>query len=523
VNKNDLKRFVQTVVLALTVTAVLSACATPPNTGEPNFEIQLLSGRSLQIVQGSSTDFQVRLNRDRFTDPITVTASELPAGVTAGAVTTTGSVATLRFLAADDAVQGDTKSVTIFATAGSKTSEAVTTALSVRGAPGALDTTFGGGRVTFAGATGRRSAALTPDNRIILVGSILNDTETSLVRLTADGKRDASFPTRVFKLAARRTFIGGVVVQPDGKIVVALTLEPAQAGQSSVLGVVRFTAQGEFDPSFSGDGIATLEGIRGPSVSAVTLTPDGSIVVAGSMFNGQDRDFLVARFSATGEPNLGTTGFITDSFGTSSDEVSALAITPEGSIVVTGQTQFNNGARRFVLARYLVNGTKDTSFGQAGHVTAEFNDDITSSAGSAITLQPDGKMIATGSVSNSAFAGIGLVRLLPNGQTDASFGNDGTVILDFEPSRTVGTDIALGPNGRIVVAGITFNFNSSDFALARLEPNGKLDLSFGNAGRQTTDFGGTSDRVNTLLRPSDGRLVLVGSSDGDLALARYWP
>ncbi len=521
-NKTYLQRFTAQALLGFWVTAILSACATDPITREPSFEVQL-TGRSLQIVQGSSTDFQVRLNRNRFTDPITVTASELPAGVTAGAVTTTGSIATLRFLAAADAAQGETKSVTLFATAGSKTSEAVTTALSVRGAPGALDTTFSGGRVTIPDSIDLEAAALAPDGNIILVGTNRGDTDLSLLRLTADGQPDSAFPTRTFRLAPSRTFVGGVVVQPDGKIVVAVDLESVP-GQSS-LGAVRFTAQGELDPSFSQDGIATLGGIQSSSLGAVALAPDGSVVVAGSMFNGQNRDFLLVRFSAVGQPNLGAAGFITDSFGASNDSISAVAVALDSSIVVTGQTQFNNGTSRFILARYLNDGTKDGSFGEAGHFTAEFNDDISSSAGRAIILQPDGKIIAAGFVSTSAFSGLGLIRLLPDGKADASFGDDGVTILDFEPSNISadGTSLALEPNGHIVVTGTVFNFNNSDFALARLESNGKLDLSFGDEGRQTTDFGGTNDRLNTLLRSSSGRLVLVGSSGNELSLTRYWP
>ena len=60
-------------------------------------------------------------------------------------------------------------------------------------------------------------------------------------------------------------------------------------------------------------------------------------------------------------------------------------------------------------------------------------------------------------------------------------------------------------------------------ALTRLEPDGKLDLSFANGGQQFTDFGGTLDEVKVLLRTPDGKLVLVGSSGQNLALTRYWP
>jgi uncharacterized delta-60 repeat protein len=521
-NKHYLRRFAQTAVFGLLL-IVLSACAASPNTETElsGFQLQL-PGRSLQIVQGSSTDFVVQLNRDRFTDPITVTASDLPAGVTAGAVTTTGNSATLRFLAAADAVQGDTKSISIFATADGKTSEAVTTSLAVRGAPGALDTTFGGGRVIFRSNVSLEDVALAPDGGIMLVASPSGSERFTLAKLTADGKIAPNFRSRSFNLAPGRDFVGGLAVQSDGKIIIAMTLE--QAAGDSTLGVVRLTPTGDLDLSFSDDGIATLSGIRGPSVSAVTLAPDGSIVLAGSMFNGQDRDILVARFNSAGGANLNLSGSITDSFGQSNDLANAVAVTPDGSIVIAGQTQLN-GINKFILARYKTDGTKDTSFGQAGHVTVDFNDDISSSAGQTLTLQPDGKIIAVGIASNSVFGGLGLVRLFPNGQPDRSFGDEGELILDFEPLRVSGngTNVILEPTGRIIVSSTASSFNGGDFALARLEPNGKLDLSFGNGGRQLTDFGGSDDRVNSLLQTSDGRLLLVGSGNNELKLARYWP
>jgi uncharacterized delta-60 repeat protein len=500
----------------------LSACATPPSTAEASFEVQLIPGRSLQIVQGSSTDFVVQLNRNRFTDPITVTASDLPTGVTAGAVTTTGTTATLRFLAAADALQGDTKSISVFATADGKTSETVTTSLAVRGAPGALDTTFGGGRVIFRFNASLEATALAPDGGVFLVASPSGFERFTLAKLTADGEPDPNFRSRSFNLAPGRDFVGGLAVQSDGKIIIAMTLE--QAVGDSTLGVVRLTPTGDLDLSFSDDGIATLGGIRSPSVNAVTLAPDGSIVVVGSMFNGQDRDILVARFNTVGGANFNLSGSLTDSFGQSNDSANAVAVTPDGSIVIAGQTQLN-GINKFVLARYKTDGTKDTSFGQAGHVTVDFNDDISSRIGQALALQPDGKIIAVGLVSNSVFGGLGLVRLLPNGQPDRSFGSEGELILDFEPLRISGsgTSVVLEPTGRIIVSSTASNFNGGDFALARLEPNGKLDLSFGNGGRQLTDFGGTDDRVTSLLQTSDGRLLLVGSGNNELKLARYWP
>ncbi len=528
-NKIYLKRFISRALLGLVVVAVLSACATSPSTGEPSFEVQLTK-RNLQIVQGSSLDFQVQLNRNGFTDPITVTASELPAGVTAGAVTTTGSTATLRFLAADDAAQGDSKRVSIFATAGGKTSETVTTSLSVRGTPGALDTTFSGGRVTIPSFTNRARAALTPDGGIVHVASDSSGKNISLTRLTSDGKPDPNFPTRILDLAPGQSeFVGGVAVQPDGKIVVGVQLGSTQPGISS-LGVARFTPQGELDPSFSGDGITTLDSSQtfsGLAVNALALGPDGKIVVVGSASIDARRFVLAARFTPDGQPSMGSSGFRFDSPETDrNSDAKEVIVAPDGSFIVAGVTQVGTSTSRGFVSRYLVDGTKDTAFGQAGHVIIDFsdniNDDIISATVTALALQPDGKIMVAGRARHASdvFDSMAVARLLPDGSRDKSFSGDGSLLLEGQTSA----DILLEPNGRIVVAGTTSDRDEEDFVVTRFEPDGKFDLSFGNEGRRITDFGITNDLVSTLLRASNGRLILVGSSDFiNLALARYWP
>jgi uncharacterized delta-60 repeat protein len=440
-------------------------------------------------------------------------------------LTITGTSGTLRFLAATDAAQGGPISATLIATGGGKTKEAKLE-LSVRGAPGSLDTTFNGGRATlsFGSSVGIVGAAFTPDNKIVVALSLNNSKNFALTRFTADGKLDATFSDgrgKIFDLAPGRDFIGGIAVQPDGKIIIAAVLEAAQVGTFSV-GAARFTPDGGLDRSFARDGLSTLEVGAGPSIEALALAPDGRIVIAGSVFNGQDRDFLLARFNPDGSAGFDG-AFRTDSFGPSNDNAFAVAIAPDGGIILAGEVQ-SNVTSQFVLARYKgSDGFKDASFGKSGHATVFFNDEITRSSVRALTVQPDGKILAAGFAANVASTGIGVARLLPDGKPDLSFAAQGALILGFDPSQVAAAGVVIEPEGRILLAGTASGATTSDFALARLLPDGKLDLSFGNQGRQTTDFGGTDDSFKTLLRASDGRLVLVGSSGGSIALARYWP
>ena len=508
---------------------MLTACPSTPsspleNPTQPDFSLEPIT-TPVQITQGSSAELEVHIQRDGLTDPVAIAVNDLPAGVTAGGLTLTGTNGKLRFLASSDAIQGGPISATIIATAGGKTREAKLE-LSVRGAPGALDTTFNGGRVTQSFGSGVRveGAAFAPDGRIVVALSLDNGKQIGLARFTADGKLDPSFSDgrgKIVNLAPGRDFIGGIAVQPDGKIVIAAALESAQVGALSI-GVARFTPDGVLDPSFDGDGIATLEVGAGPSINGLAIAPNGQIVIAGSVFNGQNRDFLMARFDPDGRPGFDGSAVRTDSFGASNDNAFAVTITPDGGIVLAGEA-VSNVTSQFVLARYKSDGFKDTSFGQAGHATVFFNDEITRTGARALAVQPDGKIVAAGFAADAASTNMGVAHLLTSGKPDLGFTGQGALILGFNPSQVAALGVALEPNGRILVAGSTSSANEGDFALARLLPDGKLDLSFGNGGRQTTDFGGTDDNVNTLLRASDGRIVLVGSSANTLALSRYWP
>src|SRR5207342_1892113 len=87
----------------------------------------------------------------------------------------------------------------------------------------------------------------------------------------------------------------------------------------------------------------------------------------------------------------------------------------------------------------------------------------------------------------------------------------------FEEARGV----ALQADGKIVAVGVT----GQDFALARYNPNGSLDTSFSGDGKQTTDFGSVRyDQANGVAVQADGKIVAVGiAGGGNFALARYNP
>jgi uncharacterized delta-60 repeat protein len=149
-------------------------------------------------------------------------------------------------------------------------------------------------------------------------------------------------------------------------------------------------------------------------------------------------------------------------------------------------------------------GDLDPSFGRGGIVTTDFQGPL-NIGGEGAVLQPDGKIVMVGHTPDSANGGVGLARYYPDGSLDPSFGSGGLVYARSTTTLLSDTSaVAVQSDGRIVVGGMTGQRGgSSDFALARFNPNGSLDLTFGAAGTVTTHFG-ASAHVQAVALQTDG-------------------
>ena len=164
-------------------------------------------------------------------------------------------------------------------------------------------------------------------------------------------------------------------------------------------------------------------------------------------------------------------------------------------------------------------GGLDITFGTGGVFTdsaGEFNNSGTS--GDVVAVQSDGKIIAAGTIGFAA----GTVRLNTNGTLDSSFGTGGTVTINFPgsnegPAQVIG--VAIQADGKIVVGISNLNADANPlFILARLNPDGSLDTSFGSGGVVETQIGPFgSAAASVFALQSDGKILLAGSS----AMARY--
>jgi uncharacterized delta-60 repeat protein len=334
--------------------------------------------------------------------------------------------------------------------------------------------------------------------------------------------------------------ISAIAIQPDGRIIVAGFAQlPGNGGNPRVFALARYRSDGNPDTSFgNGGALTTSFGGNFAAASAVMVQPDGKIVVAGTVdFNpdvpGSGLDFALARYNANGtlDGSFGKGGKVVFDFFGSFDQANAAVLQPDGKIIVVGSASYDsfNQDIGFALARFNTDGSIDFGFGAGGKQITDFFGAGAKANG--VVLQPDGRFVVAGTASDSATrpvaTDIAVARYNSDGSLDSGFGAGGQTAIPFADSATEqGNALAVLPGGKIVVAGAAFKTfaTAPDFALVRYNSDGSLDTGFGNGGTMTTDVAGGTDVAQALAIQADGKIVAAGRafrSNFDLTLARY--
>lgn len=308
--------------------------------------------------------------------------------------------------------------------------------------------------------------------------------------------------------------------QSNGKVV------SAGGNQTSCnVSISRFNFDGSLDTSFGTNG--NVENSicnvfpNGNSYYSLDMViqPDDKIVIMGLIQNNTGNAYWVARLLADGalDPNFNGDGYLDLSFGTMQDRGTCVALQPDGKILVGGTS--GSTAQFFTVARLLSNGSLDTTFGINGVVQTPFSG--TESFANCIALQQDGKIVLGGYTVNAPFArDFAMIRYLPNGTIDSSFGLNGKVITTVNTSFSDYIDkIVLDSQGRIIASGCSSFEVNYKLAMARYTSTGLLDSSFGNNGIVVTNI---SSRNSDVALQIDGKIVLVGGFEGGVyAILRY--
>jgi uncharacterized delta-60 repeat protein len=306
---------------------------------------------------------------------------------------------------------------------------------------------------------GASAVALQPDGRILLAGSTGSmGSDFTAARISGStGNYDPLFgpPNGWSALDFAGADGAGVgtdgaldmALQPDGRVVMA-------GYSDNELAVGRLTSTGVPDNSFDANCRKRVDFGSGHG-GATSVALSGSKIVAAG-YDGTEPNFRFAILSlnSDGSPDASFgvgTGRSTNGLNEIPHGANAMAIQPDGKILVAGPANGNFG-----VGRVKTDGFYDQAFGTGGQVSVDLGGNDVPRA---IALQPDGKILVAGTDGD----GFAIARLMPDGTVDSSFGADGRATVNFG-----GVDEAWGmavqPDGKIVLVGT----NGGDFAVTRL-------------------------------------------------------
>jgi uncharacterized delta-60 repeat protein len=373
------------------------------------------------------------------------------------------------------------------------------------------------------------------DGKIVAAGLAFG--EFALARYNPNGTLDTTFGTggKVLTGFPKSTpgdgLAAALALQPDGKIVVAgQVFIPARPTGQDYFGVARYNANGTLDttfgPNHNGEVTVLLGSYAngGTDVQSIALQPDGKILVGGyTSHPGGYSVCTLVRLNTAGnlDPTFGTGGVVTNDitpgFGSYVQAIGFETVvvngTPTTRIVTDGWVNWANPPdNQSAVARYNMDGSLDTTFGTGGVV---INTQVHSHE---LAIQPDSKIVVAGGMltgpSNSVWE-FAAVRYNVDGSLDTTFNPSGPtpgIATVGNGTTSIGVrGLALQPgDGKIIVAGVSEPTSGYQTALARFNPDGSLDTTFGPGGLVVKGLTSYDSVGGVVLQP-DGKIVTVGS------------
>jgi uncharacterized delta-60 repeat protein len=357
-----------------------------------------------------------------------------------------------------------------------------------------------------------------------------------------DGELDSSFSgDGKLVISGHSGQASSVTVDAKGRTLLAGWVDPP-GGDIRDLALERLLPDGSLDPSFSGDGVATLDatGTGGGDVGfAVAVAPSGKIFVAGETTSPEDS--VIAAFTDAGVPDTSFGGgdgvFKQDIGSVSTDLLTSIVIDSAGRPVAAGSVG-NAGMRNFLVLRLTTAGVLDTSFGGGdGHEDLNVNSVASNDFARGIALDSIGRILVggdtmlTGGDENFAAA-----RFTKDGVLDTTFSNDlptpgRVIVLMALQNGTDDDDIAQGivalPGDKVALAGEADTGPGLDFAVLRLTAAGVPDPAFSGDGKAYASLNPGDETAGGVTTDPQGRIVVAGTTDppggadAEFALARF--
>ena len=325
-----------------------------------------------------------------------------------------------------------------------------------------------------------------------------------------------------------------VVVQSDGKIVAAGPAEhdPKAAGDAARdtdVALVRFDSAGKLDSTFGSAGIAKIDLGTGRVTTGTTFAGDTSwglgvlggdkLVVFGTLLADAprtDADYVLVGLTSTGAVDnaFGTNGRVVLDLGNSADSPRNVTVQPDGKIVATGYSNLN-GVVQPVLIRTTSAGVLDSGFGKEGIATAKVLPGVAESYGAA--PQGDNYILAGYGRGEDTNEKVDLItyRFLGAGTLDTSYGTGGVTRVDIAGEDDRARNVTILPDGRILAVGSgkrdPVNINGM---LVVFGKDGALDTTVGESGHLITDLGGPNDAWYGVAVSPDKKYVYLAGYKG---------
>ena len=398
---------------------------------------------------------------------------------------------------------------------------------------GTLDPTFGnGGLLVQPTVNGNEMSIMQPDGKIIIVGSNIG---ASFDRFNPDGSYDQSFGTNGRLNITLNGKLSGpqfktFALLEDGKIICAALYLQKPTSKMSV-GIIRVNPNGTQDSSFGNNGLDTLELDNTTRVTGLVVQPDGKIVISGDVQRNEydEKRTFISRLMPDGglDPTFGEGGTVITTY-TNATNSNSLMINSAGKLIRGSTYNKYNEHAAYMLECFDTNGNKDISFGENGAAKYIFGEgqsgDWYNIMEGAI-MQTDNKIVCFGE-SGKDYIEMAICRFNSNGTIDENFGENGSSIVPYRDHQFVGVlGIDIQADGKILIGG-GGGEPFLNLVLVRYLINGQLDPNFGDNGivsivNDTASMGASS--VHSL---PDGKILTTGrispiGPDAYTLLARF--
>lgn len=397
----------------------------------------------------------------------------------------------------------------------------LSTFVSIAQHPGYLDTGFGNQGIATFDISGLSNSitAMKPTTGGIISAGTSSEWEGSrgfLLKTDNEGNIDNSFGNNGkvdFDFGGDNSYVNDMVVLTDGRILVCGTSE--EAGNYSI-GLAKFTSEGQPDPLFGYSGTLIVDLGAYETANSVVLS-NNKFLITGSYENDADMDVLVMRFLANGsvDNSFGTAGKVIVDLNNNSEDAPKGMIFSNSTYTIASYA-LHNDYDAIAIIQLDNNGNLVNGFGNGGislYDGLQILDGIVFSE-TALSKDMQGRFYVSGRFDGIEGDDPVLIRFLSNGAPDNSFGDYGLTVYQI-PGDNVFKCIMIQPDGKIVAAGNSNSGNISTLILRALSsgtPDPGFGFGNGYAIHQLGAGNSQYDVANCMLPQNSYTRILLGGS-----------